>query len=108
MCRANKNEKVNERLLQKMSEQAPGELLVEKYLVEIAKSHNVPFKPNPELAVRDPDFFYSSIKYDDAKRFDDNNTKNDGKPNGGNNSGAGGGGNNNGGGGSGGPGATVN
>ena len=26
---------------------------------EIAKSHNVPFKPNPELAIRDPDFFFS-------------------------------------------------
>jgi hypothetical protein len=28
-----------------------GDLLVEKYLVEIAKSHNVPFKPNPNISV---------------------------------------------------------
>jgi vacuolar protein sorting-associated protein IST1 len=53
MCRANKNEKVNERLLLKMSEQAPGDLLVEKYLVEIAKSHNVQFKPDPGISVSD-------------------------------------------------------
>lgn len=46
----------------KMSEQAPGDLLVEKYLVEIAKSHNVPFKPNPEISIRDPDFFYSALE----------------------------------------------
>ena len=46
--------------MQKMSEQAPGELLVEKYLVEIAKSHNVDYKPNSDLAIRDPDFFYNS------------------------------------------------
>merc|ERR1712127_597478 len=59
MCRENKSSKVNEKLMQKMSEQAPGDLLVEKYLVEIAKSHNIEYKPNPDLAVRDPDFFYS-------------------------------------------------
>ncbi len=59
MCRENKSrEIVNEKLMQKMSEQAPGNLLVEKYLVEIAKSHNVKYTPNPEIMVRDPDFFY--------------------------------------------------
>lgn len=62
MCRSNKCGKVNERLMLKMSEQAPGDLLVEKYLVEITKSHNVPFKPDPSIAVRDPDFFYSKIE----------------------------------------------
>lgn len=58
MCRTNANNKVNERLMMKMSEQAPGDLLVEKYLVEIAKSHNVPYKPNPDISIRDPNFFY--------------------------------------------------
>ena len=33
MCHANKSQKVNERLMIKMSEQAPDQLLVEKYLV---------------------------------------------------------------------------
>lgn len=60
MCRENKSrEIVNEKLMQKMSEQAPGDLLVEKYLVEIAKSHKVLYTPNPEISVRDPDFFYN-------------------------------------------------
>ena len=63
MCRTNKNEKVNERLMLKMSEQAPGELLVEKYLLEISKSHNVPFKPNPEIAVNYSFFFLTSNKF---------------------------------------------
>jgi vacuolar protein sorting-associated protein IST1 len=61
MCRTDKAEKVNKRLMEKLSEHAPAELLVEKYLVEIAKSHNVQFKPKPEIAVRDPDFFYASL-----------------------------------------------
>jgi vacuolar protein sorting-associated protein IST1 len=97
MCRSNKNEKVNERLMLKMSEQAPGDLLVEKYLVEIAKSHNVPFKANPDIAIRDPGFFYASLDRHEAaiaKRND--NDGNDGSSgyNGGNsgNGGSGGGG----------------
>ena len=34
-CRCNRYNKVNERLMMKMSEQAPDALLVEKYLVSI-------------------------------------------------------------------------
>jgi vacuolar protein sorting-associated protein IST1 len=82
MCRSNKNEKVNERLMLKMSEQAPGDLLVEKYLVEIAKSHNVPFKPNPDIAIRDPGFFYASLERHqavvDKKNDNDGNGSNGG------------------------------
>lgn len=78
MCRANRAQKVNERLMIKMSEQAPDSLLVEKYLVEIAKSHNVQFKPNPELAVRDPYFFYDSVNDTNTKKSNNNNNNNDG------------------------------
>ncbi len=60
MCRENKYNRVNDRLMQKMNEQAPGDLLVEKYLVEIAKSHNVPYTPNPELSIRDPEYFFNN------------------------------------------------
>ena len=74
MCRTNKCEKVNERLMQKMSEQAPSDLLVEKYLTEIAKSHNVEFKPNPEIAVRDPYFFYDSLEKPSYHRNDGSNS----------------------------------
>lgn len=76
MCRSGKTEKINERLMIKMSEQAPGDLLIEKYLVEIAKSHNVSYKPDPNLSIRDPDFFFPS--------------NNDGKYNGSSNGNAGG------------------
>ena len=60
MCRENKSNQVNVKLMQKMNEQAPGDLLVEKYLVEIAKSHNVAYTPNAELSIRDPDFFFNA------------------------------------------------
>lgn len=63
MCKENRSKQVNEKLMQKLTEQAPGDLLVEKYLVEIAKSHNVPYKPKPDIAIRDPDFFYNSIDH---------------------------------------------
>ena len=32
MCKENKSKQVNEKLMQKLTEQAPGDLLVEKYL----------------------------------------------------------------------------
>ncbi len=32
MCKENRSKQVNEKLMQKLSEQAPGDLLVEKYL----------------------------------------------------------------------------
>lgn len=91
MCRSNKCEKVNERLMVKLSEQAPGDLLVEKYLVEIAKSHNVSFKPDPEIAVRDPNFFYDNM-HQKPESLSVNNTNNDDRNDGSNNSGGSGGG----------------
>ena len=78
MCRSNRAQKVNERLMIKMSEQAPDALLVEKYLVEIAKSHNVPFKPNADLAVRDPYYFYDSVNEKPVRNNNNNNNNNGG------------------------------
>lgn len=37
---------VSEKLMQKLSVQAPPRLLVEQYLIEIAKSHDVPYEPD--------------------------------------------------------------
>jgi vacuolar protein sorting-associated protein IST1 len=74
MCKTNKCEKVNERLMLKMSEQGPGDLLVEKYLVEITKSHNVPFKPDPSVSIRDPDFFYNSMESPSSNKNNNNNS----------------------------------
>ena len=44
-CRSNQLSNVNEKLMHKLSVQAPPKLLIEKYLEEIAKTYNVPFVP---------------------------------------------------------------
>ncbi|XP_033114415.1 IST1 homolog isoform X2 [Anneissia japonica] len=54
-ARADEHDKVNQRLKLKMSYQAPPQLLVENYLVEIAKSHNVPFEPDPTVLLNPAD-----------------------------------------------------
>lgn len=61
MCKENRHKQVNEKLMQKLTIQAPSDLLVEKYLVEIAKSHNVAFIAKPDTAVQVLDLFYNSI-----------------------------------------------
>ncbi|XP_055357998.1 IST1 homolog [Paramacrobiotus metropolitanus] len=40
---------VNDKLIRKLSVQAPKRLLVEQYLIEIAKSHKVPYEPDPRV-----------------------------------------------------------
>ncbi|KAF8784302.1 IST1 homolog [Argiope bruennichi] len=47
--RENSLNSVNEKLVHKLSVQAPPKVLVEKYLIEIAKSHNVPYEPDNEV-----------------------------------------------------------
>lgn len=48
-CRENKFDKVNEKLLHKLSVLTPPKLLVEQYMVEIAKSHNIKFLPDANV-----------------------------------------------------------
>lgn len=48
-ARENALNSVNEKLVHKLSVQAPPKILVEKYLIEIAKSHNVPYEPDSEI-----------------------------------------------------------
>lgn len=52
-CRENAVGTVNAKLMQKLSPQAPPAILVERYLIEIAKSHNVPYEPDPEVMRQD-------------------------------------------------------
>ncbi|XP_062500852.1 IST1 homolog [Corticium candelabrum] len=52
-ARANKTNSVNERIVEKMSVQAPRRSLVENYLVEIGKSHNIPYEPDPAAFLDD-------------------------------------------------------
>ncbi|KAG1665313.1 IST1 [Nymphon striatum] len=44
---------VNEKLMRKLGVEAPPKLLVERYMIEIAKIHNVPFEPDPEIMRHD-------------------------------------------------------
>jgi len=48
-CRDNSIEKVSPKLMQKMSVQAPSKLLVEKYLIEIARNYNVDYEPDEKV-----------------------------------------------------------
>ncbi|CAG0887584.1 unnamed protein product [Darwinula stevensoni] len=48
-CRENAVGTVSEKLMHKLGVQAPPKLLVEKYLIEIAKSHNVEYDPDPQV-----------------------------------------------------------
>ena len=40
---------VSEKLMHKLSVQAPPKLTVEKYLIEIAKYYNVEYEPDPQV-----------------------------------------------------------
>ncbi|XP_065186508.1 IST1 homolog [Sycon ciliatum] len=54
-ARANATNSVNERLVHRMSVEAPPKVLVEQYLVEIAKSHHVPYEADT-MALMGNDF----------------------------------------------------
>lgn len=71
----NSNETANQRLILKLSPNPPPKSLVENYLVEIARSHNVAFRPDPAV-----------LGDDEMPVYDDANI-----PHGGNSSGKGGG-----------------
>lgn len=46
LCRTNQIGTVNERMMHKLSVEAPPKILVERYLIEIAKNYNVPYEPD--------------------------------------------------------------
>ncbi|KAM7015461.1 IST1 homolog [Tautogolabrus adspersus] len=46
LCKTNQIGTVNERLMHKLSVEAPPKILVERYLIEIAKNYNVPYEPD--------------------------------------------------------------
>ncbi|KAK3917182.1 IST1-like protein [Frankliniella fusca] len=48
-CREDAVGSISEKLKHKMSVQAPPKLLVEKYLIEIAKNYNIEFTPDPQV-----------------------------------------------------------
>ncbi|XP_054748171.2 IST1 homolog isoform X1 [Lytechinus pictus] len=64
ICVADREEWVNSRLKHKMSVKAPAQTLVENYLIEIARSHNIPYVPNP-VAFNGDDVEQMLINMDD-------------------------------------------
>ena len=48
-CKENSVGTVSEKLVHKLSVQAPPKLTVEKYLIEIAKYYNVEYEPDPQV-----------------------------------------------------------
>ncbi|KAK5935390.1 hypothetical protein CgunFtcFv8_020757 [Champsocephalus gunnari] len=55
LCRTNQIGTVNDRLMHKLGVEAPPKILVERYLIEIAKNYNVPYEPDamvrPEVSL---------------------------------------------------------
>nr|XP_054748173.1 IST1 homolog isoform X3 [Lytechinus pictus] len=64
ICVADREDWVNSRLKHKMSVKAPAQTLVENYLIEIARSHNIPYVPNP-VAFNGDDVEQMLINMDD-------------------------------------------
>jgi len=55
-CVGNRNGQVADRLMHKMSVQAPPKLTVERYLIEIAKYYNVEYEPDTQVLQNDEVF----------------------------------------------------
>ncbi|KAJ1522565.1 hypothetical protein ONE63_001750 [Megalurothrips usitatus] len=52
-CREDAVGSISEKLKHKMSVQAPPKILVERYLIEIAKNYNIEFTPDPQVMKED-------------------------------------------------------
>ena len=63
-CRTNALNNVSEKVMHKLGVQAPPKILVERYMMEIAKSYNVPFEPDPSIMVQDEIFAAENLLID--------------------------------------------
>eukprot|EP00794_Sanderia_malayensis_P017445 gene17445-19190_t len=63
-ARTNSSQAVNERLILKMSPDAPPSILVERYLMEIARNYNVAYQPDSSVMISE------GIPTIDSKEFD--------------------------------------
>ncbi|KDR20771.1 IST1-like protein [Zootermopsis nevadensis] len=52
-CREEAVDSISEKLKHKMSVQSPPKLLVEKYLIEIARNYNIEYEPDPQVMKED-------------------------------------------------------
>ena len=63
-CRTNALNNVSEKVMHKLGVQAPPKILVERYMIEIAKSYNVPFEPDPSVMAQDEIFAAENLLID--------------------------------------------
>lgn len=70
-CRSSSIDTISEKLKHKLSLQAPPKILIEKYLIEIAKIFNIQYEPDPQV-MRE----YEQAKGVDALLFDMNGPNN--------------------------------
>lgn len=63
-CKTNELNNVSEKVMHKLSVQAPPKILIERYMVEIAKTYNVPFEPDPSVMLNDEIFAAENILID--------------------------------------------
>lgn len=52
-CKVESIEAISTKLKHKMEIQSPPKLLVEKYVIEIAKSYDIPYEPDPQIMATD-------------------------------------------------------
>lgn len=63
-CRTNELNNVNEKVMHKLGVQAPPKILIERYMIEIAKTYNVPFEPDPSVMAQDEIFQAENLLID--------------------------------------------
>lgn len=63
-CRTNELNNVSEKVMHKLSVQAPPKILIERYMMEIAKTYNVPFEPDPSVMAQDEIFAAENLLID--------------------------------------------
>lgn len=79
-CRENQLNTVNEVLIKKMNVQAPAKVLVERYLIEIAKDQKIDYKPDKNVLKQQEAQNNTFVRTSDD---DDDNDAHDGRPPGG-------------------------
>lgn len=63
-CRTNELNNVSEKVMHKLTVQAPPKILIERYMMEIAKTYNVPFEPDPSVMAQDEIFAAENLLID--------------------------------------------
>lgn len=79
-CREEAIQTISEKLKHKMSVQSPSKLLVEKYLIEIAKNYNVDYEPDPQVMAEAQDAMLIDIEANGGESRNNLDTASGGMP----------------------------